>query len=401
MSMRLVASTAAASVAVLASSSVVAAAAASASTVIESGSITSNSLTGQRILSQATREDAAAAATAIDVPGKRSLDQQEQQAGAYVANYSLKFQGCHEITQWNGDADGDEDVRVSTKRLVRFRLCPTDSCKDETSAGCDSGYGDYVMDMNTFLEAYLQGVEEEREYQCQIYEEKCDYQCDGQDDDACDQACLTGYGMSDCYQGEGDEDFDPVDYVQCAEWAGNGGDDGYQYYVGPYCGDQGGAIHLGLFTDDTCTTFSSSGSFYSMSGYELPYSDQNLVSTVCASCKENADDDNNNNNNNDADDVAEMCETMYQLSGKCETNMNMGGYATANEAACTYIEGIKIIREGGVIRTSTTKKSKGAAIVIGLFTTVAVLLGAYVYYLRTKLGRAKINLSSGGGGAYA
>jgi hypothetical protein len=55
----------------------------------------------------------------------------------------------------------------------------------------------------------------------------------------------------------------------------------------------------------------------------------------------------------------------------------------------------------GVIRTSTTKKSKGAAIVIGLFTTVAVLLGAYVYYLRTKLGRAKINLSSGGGGAYA
>ena len=86
------------------------------------------------------------------------------------------------------------------------------------------------------------------------------------------------------------------------------------------------------------------------------------------------------------------------MSGKCETNMN-NGYSS-NEAACTYIEGIKIIREGGVIRTSTTQKSKAAAIVIGLFSTVAVLLGAYVYYLRTKLGRAKINLGSGGG-AYA
>mmetsp|Transcript_27425 Transcript_27425/g.79033 ORF Transcript_27425/g.79033 Transcript_27425/m.79033 type:complete len:394 (+) Transcript_27425:59-1240(+) len=393
MSMRL-ASTAA-SVAVLASSSVAAAASASASastsTVIKSGSIKSNSLTGQRILSQATREDA---------PGARILDE-EQQAGAYVANYSLKFQGCHEITQWNGDADGDEDVRVSTKRLVRFRLCPTDSCQDENSAGCGSGYGDYVMDMNTFLEAYLQGVEDEKEYQCQVYEEKCDDQCDGQDDDACDQACLTGYGMSECYEGE-DGAFDLMDYVQCAEWAGDDGgrrleDNGNQYFVGPYCGDQGGAIHLGLFTDDTCTTFSSSNSFYALSGYELPYSDQNLVNTACMSCQENADDDNDN----DADDVAEMCETMYQMSGKCETNMNLGGYATANEAACTYIEGVKIIREGGVIRTSTTKKSKGAAIVIGLFTTTAVLLGAYVYYLRTKLGRAKINLSAGGGGAYA
>ena len=384
MSMRL-ASTAA-TVAVLASSSATAVSAAVAPaaknkhTVIKSGSITSNSLTGQRILSQATRED--------DVPpaaGGRALDDQQ---ASYVANYSLKFQGCHEITQWNADADGDDDVRVSTKRLVRFRLCPADSCQDESSAGCSSGYGDYVMDMNTFLEAYLEGVEDEREYQCEVYTEKCENQCDGQDDDACEQACLTGYGMGDCYQGEDGEAFDVQEYAQCAEWNGNGGNgrrldgNGNAYYVGPHCSDQGGAIHLGLFTDDTCTTFASS------SAYELPYSDQNLVSTACKSCKDN-----------DNGGVAEMCDTMYQMSGKCETNMD-SGYAS-NEAACTYIAGIKIIREGGVIRTSSTKKSKAAAIVIGLFTTVAVLLGAYVYYLRTKLGRAKINLSSGGGGAYA
>ena len=58
------------------------------------------------------------------------------------------------------------------------------------------------------------------------------------------------------------------------------------------------------------------------------------------------------------------------------------------------IEGIKIIREDGVIRTSATKKSKAAAVTIGLFTTTSVLLAAYVYYLRTKLGRAQINLAA-------
>ena len=145
MTMRL-ASTAAATVAVLASSSVGSAAAASAKnqhTVIKSGSITSNSVVGQRILAAATREDA-------PLNGGRALDDQNANA-AFVANYSLKFQGCHEITQWNGEADGEDDVRVSTKRLVRFRLCPSDSCQDESSAGCNSGYGDYVMDMNTFL----------------------------------------------------------------------------------------------------------------------------------------------------------------------------------------------------------------------------------------------------------
>ena len=65
-----------------------------------------------------------------------------------------------------------------------------------------------------------------------------------------------------------------------------------------------------------------------------------------------------------------------------------------NESSCNYIEGIKIIRQDGVIRTSTTKKSKAAAVAIGLFTTLAVLLAGYVYYLRTKLGRAQINLAA-------
>ena len=90
------------------------------------------------------------------------------------------------------------------------------------------------------------------------------------------------------------------------------------------------------------------------------------------------------------ENVKEICSNIYSASGKYKSKMPVD---YSNESACTYIEGIAIIREDGVIRTSTKRKSKAAAVSIGIFTTVAVLLAGYVYYLRTKLGRAKINLS--------
>ncbi len=72
----------------------------------------------------------------------------------------------------------------------------------------------------------------------------------------------------------------------------------------------------------------------------------------------------------------------------------MSGNEYPNEGSCGYIEGIKIIRGDGVSRTSTPRKSKTADVAIGLFMTLSVLLAGYVYYLRTKLGRAQINLSA-------
>eukprot|EP00568_Trieres_chinensis_P002808 CAMPEP_0183309386 /NCGR_PEP_ID=MMETSP0160_2-20130417/25268_1 /TAXON_ID=2839 ORGANISM="Odontella Sinensis, Strain Grunow 1884" /NCGR_SAMPLE_ID=MMETSP0160_2 /ASSEMBLY_ACC=CAM_ASM_000250 /LENGTH=373 /DNA_ID=CAMNT_0025473411 /DNA_START=73 /DNA_END=1194 /DNA_ORIENTATION=+ len=348
--------------------------------VSKSGDIKVKSSLGQRLLSQARRENG----RALEEDG---IDY------SYVADYALRFQGCHHISQWNGEAEDENDVRVYTKRLVRFRLCPSGSCSEEETSGCSSKYGDYVVDMNTFIAAWLEAQEEDKEARCDYVEELCQDQCDGNDDDDCEYACYGGYSATYCVEDDDDGvNFDPMDYAECAQFDFGrrrrlDGDE--EYYVGPYCADQGGEIHLGLFTDDTCTAFSSLGEsgFYDMAGYELPYSDSpGLVSNDCLSC---AEQDNNGDY-----DVREICENIYAESGKCETKMSID---YPNESACTYIEGIKIIREDGVIRTTTTKKSKAAAVCIGLFTTIAVLLGAYVYYLRTKLGRAKINLSSGGG----
>eukprot|EP00571_Detonula_confervacea_P008533 CAMPEP_0172315988 /NCGR_PEP_ID=MMETSP1058-20130122/26874_1 /TAXON_ID=83371 /ORGANISM="Detonula confervacea, Strain CCMP 353" /LENGTH=126 /DNA_ID=CAMNT_0013030203 /DNA_START=96 /DNA_END=473 /DNA_ORIENTATION=+ len=107
--------------------------------ITPSAAISATSNVGAKVLSKARR-----------------LDENENEEIDYtwVANMSLKFQGCYHSTTWNDEADGDEDIRISTQRLVRFRLCPSDSCSMESAAGCGSGFGDYIIGMDEYLEAY-------------------------------------------------------------------------------------------------------------------------------------------------------------------------------------------------------------------------------------------------------
>jgi len=263
---------------------------------------------------------------------------------SFLSGYSVKFQGCHHVQQWNENAQDEDDVRIMTKRLVRFRLCPTNECSSDLG-GCSSHYGDYIVDMETYLSAYY--------------------------------TAMQGNNGNGNY----------ANYMSCSQFSGRRdlannnayyGDQNVNYYVGPYCADQGGEIRLGLFTDDTCTSFAQSQ--YAIQG--LPYTSQSMVSMACTTCGAYA---------NGAYALSSFCSSIYEIAGKCESKMNI---YYPNEAACSYIEGIKVIREDGVIRTAATKKSKAASIAIGCFLTVAVLLAGYVYYLRTKLSRARINLNA-------
>jgi len=325
----------------------------------------------------------------------------------FVAGYSVKFQGCHHISQWNGDAEGDDAVRIRSKRMVRYRLCPTGYCDDDYDGGCKSKYGDYVVDLNTFVYYYLTADAEEQEERCNEYEDVCEEECEGDDAyDYCQQTCLKNHGVRNGCDGDDNDDnadFDVADYAQCAAYEGFQGDDdsGNQNYVGPYCAEQGGSVYLGLFTDETCTTFSGCGDtcFYNKMGFMLPYGSESLVDDRCMSCSENyLEKEQGAYYAEDEDGLREFCQTIYAQSGKCEARMNS---QYPNESACTYIEGIKIIRNDGVLRTSGTRKSRPAAVAIGLMATSGVLLTAYVYYLRTKLSRAKVNLTSSASAVYA
>ena len=193
------------------------------------------------------------------------------------------------------------------------------------------------------------------------------------------------------------------DYMDCAqvkfnnrreladnEWNGN-------YYVGPYCASQGGAIYLGMFTDDTCSQFADNSGgremYYSLAGRNLPYGQTNLIDMDCMSCKEPQENNNGGNDAEDADEVTEACEQIYVTAGKCEANLPYGTVYEPNNNACNYMEGIKIVRSDGTIVAGQAKANKTASVFIGLFVVAFVLLSAYVYYLKTKLDRASINLS--------
>jgi len=336
---------------------------------------------------------------------RRLEDADEEIDYSYVANYSIKFQGCHHVSQWNAEVDEDNDVRMQTVRLARFRLCPSGTCSNDKTAGCTSGYGDYIVDLDTFLQSYLQDKQETEEYNCEYAQNNvcgCDAD-DVDDEDTCLNTCYANNGLSYCIEDEDEgEQFDVQDYAVCAQFEPEDNDDAnrrrledaeeeVQYFIGAYCADQGGEVRLGFFSDDTCTTKSET-SYKSLTGSSLPYSTETLISSKCLSCEEPADDDGNQDGDDEQDEdmVKEMCEQMYEMAGKCESYM---GVQYPTESACNYIEGIKITRDDGIIRTSSTRSSKGASVAIGLFATTAILLGAYVYFLQTKLG-GKVNLST-------
>ncbi|KAL3913474.1 MAG: hypothetical protein SGARI_000640 [Bacillariaceae sp.] len=338
----------------------------------------------------------------------------------WVANFAIKFQGCHHVSQWNEEADGEEDVRIETKRLIRFRLCPEDMCSADTSGGCSADYGDYIIDMNTFLETYYQAVENYNQYKCEYTAQMvCD--CEDGDDkgddfdaELCEYDCYVEHNMEDiCAENnpyeddeqQQEEEFELADYVECqqANFDNNNrrrklDQNEVEYFIGPYCAEQGGAIFLGLFTDDQCTNFADeeggSAVYSYMAGSSLPYADQSIISLDCISCKEPADFNEDGNDAEDEDEVIEMCEQIYSMAGKCEEGLEATGYVyEANNNACNYISGIKVVRKDGIITQVGSKANKTASIFIGIFVVAFVLLAAYVYYLKTKLDRASINLS--------
>merc|ERR1712201_19089 len=147
-----------------------------------------------------------------------------------------------------------------------------------------------------------------------------------------------------------------------------------EYFLGPYCAESGGR-----------------STYLSMTGQSLPYSKMSLIGSDCFSCVEPQDvNQQNNQDQQDEDEIKEFCLEMYQAAGKCENKLNIDD-VDLNNNACTYMKGIKITRSNGVIISGAANKNKVASAFIGIFAVSFVLLGAYVYYLKTKLDRAKIN----------
>ena len=196
-----------------------------------------------------------------------------------LADLSIKYAGCSSTTSFTSEVE-DEDSYSShfvPDTLVQYRLCPADSCQDNSWAGCRSEYGQYMMNLEDFLDTQSDLMDMEFEMLCGYCET-----CYSFDDSAyCEEgSCCThshDCGDYDDYcSGEADDQEEPPSYdelfncmeVDLSEYNRRDlrnrkleQDYQSQYddqsqsasaYVGVHC--NGVHIELGLFSDSTCTS---------------------------------------------------------------------------------------------------------------------------------------------------
>jgi hypothetical protein len=277
-----------------------------------------------------------------------------------LSDYSLKFQQCQFVKAYDDElADDEESTTVlSTKRFVIFRMCPTGSCDT-----CSENYGEYIIDLETYLATTV-------EYQKQIQEEMCKacQECGNYgenqgarflvsvDCDSCYDECMKIENM------EANGYVDATNFLEC-EMIFDTADDGTgALYAGPMCASGGTKIKIGVFTDQYCNVpdLNKDIDDYLLSegGLQMKVSHallKTVYSSDCISCafvdeNQNQDGQNNQKDQN-ANQVLDMCDELYEASAKCESPHGfLYGYANyegyENQVAqegvvCDFVSALK------------------------------------------------------------
>ena len=377
----------------------------------------------------------------------RHLEQNNNEAQSFIAGYELKYLGCSSLIQVNPEGNQDEGI-LYTQHLVKFALCPENSC------GSCSGGGEYVVNMLEFVDAYTEAKLNEKEMACENIRENC-YCDNANDDEVCENSCYSQAGMDSCIEYEGQEEFEIQRYLECqgkwvvlccllrtycrkqvciltkklflpsTEMENNNGNNnnnnqnannynnqnGNYYgslYVGPYCSSDGHSIHLGVFYDQGCTNRADNNLYAKRNyGASLPFSSESLVKRECISCKQYEQNDNNNNNNNGNNnngnynyynyEINEICEQSYETAVKCESGMSKNYKDTTG---CDYINNIlprltSASKSAGVYGSLSASPGGAAKAFAWIFAATTILFGAYAYFLYRKIKRGGAGVPSG------
>jgi len=209
--------------------------------------------------------------------------------------------------------------------------------------------------------------------------------------------CYEEAGLDYCIEYEGQEEFEVQRYLECEQWENN-----ENYFIGPYCGDSGNGIFLGMFQDGGCAVPYEEGlSMFSQYNYgrDLPFSTESIVQDDCISCKQVDQDANNNNgdndNNNNQDvEILEMCEELYELSAKCEEAIDKEStyYWSPDNQACDYLHNQLPALDYAAF-SGGTPSNKAAVALAWIFGITTVGLCGYLFFLHNK-GERKVDLST-------
>uniref|UniRef100_A0A7S1BEM2 Uncharacterized protein n=1 Tax=Corethron hystrix TaxID=216773 RepID=A0A7S1BEM2_9STRA len=312
--------------------------------------------------------------------------------------FSMKFARCQTVIKYDENYIENYGTPLIKEDVVLYRLCPSNQCSDESSwqnpYGCQDGFGEYALSLNEYLEQKSYFLNDVEQGYCEYCaengcanngddDEKNQQDDDGQneeEDGGQDQRLLEednedqGDGNDEGDdENDGDEEkdgddyafdcndncadyeetcngysynkVDPRDYFGCVEYAS--ADDDSIYYIGPVCTgrsanfDSDIKIALGVFSDENCLNYV--GDEIILNEYTGIYFPDDLLEdyydSSCQSCsdmddkKEDNEDDGNAN-----DDAYGICESVYDISQKCDKWVNED--QIYNTDVCVYLENI-------------------------------------------------------------
>lgn len=362
-------------------------------------------------------------------PLNRRLD--EDEAEIDLSGYSIKYVKCQFIKSYNDELAEDEDSEsvLKTNRFIVFRLCP--------SSSCNYNYGEYLVDMDAYLEAAVEYQQEQQEEMCDYCEEVCVADDDGaaEGDDAADEEEEEEEGDEEEEEEDGEDrrrlrkirrklaqkvDCDSCsdecekianmedngyveasNFIECQQVGEADDDGGAKYFAGAMCASGGEKIKIGVFLDEECSQLDNSLSVEDFLGVKLShalmkniYDADASVSCIKPNWEVEEDDDANADDAADdaeqEDEVNEMCENLYEASAKCESMHGFQGGMTnyedyynqyaQEELVCSFISTISAgayDQGGDIVLKSKSTAEEGATEATGgqKFALTVFILG--------------------------
>jgi len=368
----------------------------------------------------------------------RKLEEEDQEVD--LTGYSIKFEKCQFVKQYDAEEGGGEenDSILSTKRFVIFRLCPDSSC-----SSCNYNYGEYLIDMETYLEATLEFKNEQQENYCETCNQCVEWAAEeaenddqnGNDEENDEAWKCQNINTNSCYEEcqnienmEENGYMDASEFVECQQldYEDNYGN---QFYAGAMCASSGTRIKIGIFTDEECSNYDSSleveNYLQNGDGYNMKLSyhllKQTFASDECvASCLQEDEDQNQQNDDEDEKEAetAEVCENLYEAAGKCEKNHgfesqivnyeNYDNQVRNEELVCDFISSLQaghydqtgeiVVNGGRTTMGGGSATTGGQKFALTFFILGSVGLAGYAAMLHSQLTKgAKADLSRQGG----
>jgi hypothetical protein len=141
----------------------------------------------------------------------RFLNNDNERDMTYIAKHSIKYLGCLTYPSLAAYGNSNNGGAMYQQNLVKFALCPA------AEGGCTScaGGGEYVVNMNMFVDVYTEYKMEFAAWQCEQIRKNCDCE-NANDDQVCENTCYTNAGLENCIEEEGQEEFEVQRYLECA-----------------------------------------------------------------------------------------------------------------------------------------------------------------------------------------